>query len=598
MARQSTRWVRWGILSLPACALLFFLSLVATPIHAATLPSGFSETLVTGGLSNPTSFAFAPDGRIFVTQQGGALRVIKNGTLLTQPFVTLTVNSTGERGLLGVAFDPDFANNQFVYVYYTDPNTPIHNRVSRFTADGDMAALNSELHLIDLNNLSGATNHNGGAIHFGPDGKLYVAVGENATPANAQTLNNRLGKILRINSDGTIPTDNPFYNTATNENRAIWAMGLRNPFTFAFQPGTGRMFINDVGQSAWEEINDGIAGSNYGWNICEGTCNPTNPNFRDPLLVYPHTGGAYNGCAIVGAAFYNPVTSQFPSDYAGDYFYADLCGGWIRRYDASANTSTVFAGGINTPVDLHVSDDGALYYLARGTGELWRVTYTAPTATPTASTTNTPTNSLTATATNTASITPTRTATSTATNTPTNTPTSTATTPPTFTPTNTRTNTATRTATQTATRTKTPTRTPTHSATPTATSTRTRTATRTATQTATRTKTPTRTPIHSATPTSTPTRTNTATPSRTRTLTNTATRTRLPTKTPTRTFTPDGPWIWCAHENQRCVFGGTHQVRFGANGKYVIKTFTDGVACTVNKFGDPISGVSKDCHYK
>src|SRR5438477_68743 len=198
--------------------------------------------------------------------------------------------------------------------------------------------------------------------NFGADGKLYAGVGENANSANAQTLSNRLGKILRYNSDGTIPTDNPFFNTATGANRAIWALGLRNPFTFAFQPGSGRLFINDVGQSTYEEINDGIAGSNYGWPITEG---PTsNPAFRGPIYFYGH--GA--GCAIVGATFYNPPVPQFPSSYTGKYFFADLCSGWIRVFDPTAGTATGFATGISSPVDLHVGPDGALYYLAQGSG--------------------------------------------------------------------------------------------------------------------------------------------------------------------------------------------------------------------------------------
>src|SRR5437762_14052076 len=167
----------------------------------------------------------------------------------------------------------------------------------------------SEFILVDLDNLSGAGNHNGGAIHFGSDGKLYVAVGDNANRANSQTLSNRLGKILRLNSDGSIPTDNPFFNTAQGANGSIWALGLRNPFTFAFQPGTTRMFIHDVGQSTWEEINDGIAGSNYGWPVTEGPTN--NPSFRSPIYFYQHD----IGCAIVGGAFYNPPVLQFPSSY-------------------------------------------------------------------------------------------------------------------------------------------------------------------------------------------------------------------------------------------------------------------------------------------
>ena len=218
-------------------------------LDAAILPAGFTETQYGSTLSPgaPTAMAFSPDGRLFVCLQGGQLRVIKNGALLATPFVSLSVDSNGERGLLGVTFDPNFSSNQFVYVYYTVPGFPAHNRVSRFTASGDVAAAGSEAVILDLENLSNATNHNGGAIHFGPDGKLYIGVGENANAPNAQTLGNRLGKILRINADGTIPMDNPFVNTAIGVNRSIWALGLRNPFTFAFQPGTTRMFINDVG---------------------------------------------------------------------------------------------------------------------------------------------------------------------------------------------------------------------------------------------------------------------------------------------------------------------------------------------------------------
>ena len=349
------------------------LALVSLPATAANLPSGFTEAQVGGNLSgSPTAMAFAPDGRLFVCQQSGQLRVIKNGSLLSAPFATLTVDSSGERGLLGIAFDPNFATNHYLYVYYTVATSPIHNRVSRFTAAGDTAVPGSEAIIMELDNLSSATNHNGGAIHFGPDGKLYIGVGENANGANSQTLSNLLGKMLRINADGTIPTNNPFYNTATGNNRAVWALGLRNPFTFAFQPGTTRLFINDVGQSTWEEINDGIAGSNYGWPTTEG---PTsNPAFRSPIYYYGHGTTNTTGCAIVGGAFYNPPVLQFPSSYLGKYFFADLCSGWIRVFDPTAGTATDFATGISSPVDLHVGPDGALYYLAQGSGgQVFRV---------------------------------------------------------------------------------------------------------------------------------------------------------------------------------------------------------------------------------
>jgi glucose/arabinose dehydrogenase len=349
------------------------LTFVSCRATAANLPSGFTEEQFGGNLSgSPTAMAFAPDGRLFVCQQGGQLRVIKTGSLLSTPFVSLTVDSSGERGLLGIAFDPNFATNHHLYVYYTVATSPIHNRVSRFTAVGDTAVPGSEAIILELDNLSSATNHNGGAIHFGPDAKLYIGVGENANGANSQTLSNLLGKVLRINADGTIPTDNPFYNTASGNNRAIWALGLRNPFTFAFQPGTTRLFINDVGQSTWEEINDGIAGSNYGWPTTEG---PTsNPAFRSPIFFYGHGTTDTTGCAIVGGAFYNPPVAQFPSSYIGKYFFADLCSGWIRVFDPTAGTATGFATGISTLVDLHVGPDGALYYLAQGSGgQVFRV---------------------------------------------------------------------------------------------------------------------------------------------------------------------------------------------------------------------------------
>jgi glucose/arabinose dehydrogenase len=364
---------------LPRALLLAFVLCVGDA-HAATLPSGFQEALVASGLANPTAMQFSPDGRLFVCQQGGQLRVIRDGALLPTPFLTVPVSSAGERGLLGVAFDPAFASNQYVYIYYTASSPAPHNRISRFTASGDVAVAGSEVILFELDNLSSATNHNGGALAFGPDGKLYAAVGENANGAHAQSFANVLGKMLRINADGSIPADNPFYASTTGRNRAIWALGLRNPFTFAFNPAGTEMFINDVGQVTWEEIDTGLAGANYGWPETEGTT--TDPRFESPRYVYGHTGGA---CAITGGAFYAPLTSQFPSSYAQDYFFADYCAGWIRVLDRSTNVATAFASGISAPVDLEVSSDGALYYLARGTGSssgvVYRVTYgnSAPT---------------------------------------------------------------------------------------------------------------------------------------------------------------------------------------------------------------------------
>jgi glucose/arabinose dehydrogenase len=347
----------------------------------STLPPGFTETTVASGLDQPTAMEIAPDGRIFVAEQGGQLRVIEGGRLLPTPFLSLNVDSTGERGLLGVAFDPQFAADHFVYVYYTVPGTPAHNRVSRFTANGDVAVPGSEVPILDLDPLSTATNHNGGSIHFGLDGKLYVAVGENGNGANAQTLNNRLGKLLRINPDGSIPPDNPFFNVATGPNRAIWALGLRNPFSFAVQPGTGRIFIDDVGENTFEEVDDGVAGANYGWPVTEG---PTNdPRFKGPLYFYAHGPNEMNGCAITGGTFYDPASPQFPAGMVGDYFFSDLCGSYIKRLDPATGVASDFATDLPPfPVDMKVDAAGNLYYLARGaggpSGVVARISFPAP----------------------------------------------------------------------------------------------------------------------------------------------------------------------------------------------------------------------------
>lgn len=327
---------------------------------------------------------FAPDGRLFVAEKAGRLRVIKNGTLLPQDFVTINVASNSERGLLGIAFDPNFAANRFVYVYYTRAfPAPIKNRVSRFTASAlnpDRAQLNSEVVILD-NIASDAGNHNGGAIHFGLDGKLYVAIGDGgANPNNSQSLATLSGKLLRINADGSIPPDNPFVGTAGALGE-IWALGLRNPYTFAGDPLTGKIHINDVGGNAWEEVNLGAAGGNYGWPQCEGVCN--NPPFIDPIHAYPHGTSA----AITGGAFYR--MNQFPSQYFGSYFFSDYLHGFIRRLDTNNQVSDFWNPG-NGPVDLKVGPDGALYYLSIFDGAVYRIQAAGSNQPPTASFTATP----------------------------------------------------------------------------------------------------------------------------------------------------------------------------------------------------------------
>jgi glucose/arabinose dehydrogenase len=381
-----------------------------------TLPAGFTEALVTtaSDLSSPTAMEFSPTGQLFALEQAGlAKQILTSGATFTS--LTLPVNSVGERGLLGITFDPSYdgagPSVDYVYLYYTSPSTgggdALNNRLSRFTATTNgmgMVSFATELILRDLppEAEDGNSNHNGGALHFGPDGKLYLAVGDhnydNVGQENhvAQILTTPFGKMLRLNSDGTNPTDNPYYQgNALDWQGAIWARGLRNPFTFAFQPGTGKMFINDVGEGQWEEINEGVATANYGWAgsnspVWEGfesSGPPWATNYRNPEMAYDHSNSAPSpaGIAITGGAFY-PANSQFGSAYAGKYFFADVGGNFIRVFDpanpgsiGTPDTSTDFASGLSTggPVDLKVDAAGSLYYLARGgTGEIYRISST------------------------------------------------------------------------------------------------------------------------------------------------------------------------------------------------------------------------------
>jgi len=388
------------------------------------LPDGFGERQYATGLTDPTAMAFAPDPcptsgtpvhRLFVCEKEGRIRVFRNGVLQPTPFLSVAADTRGERGLDGICFDPNFAANHYVYIYYTilqpDANAPTHNRVLRVTANPanpDVALPGSATSIMEMDDLVATSYvHNGGGMHFGPDGKLYISVGENGQGTPSQSLNTVFGKILRINPvpenpdgtnpESTFPTDNPFYHTATGKNRAIYCLGLRNPFTFNFQPGTGRMFIDDVGASAWEEINEGLSGRNYGWPTVEGPAQPPINGFTNPIFAYnhfPQQGGPPLGCAITGGAFYNPPSRcsgeppfGFPAAYVGQYFFLDFCSGWIYTMDPNHidpasphgfHRINLFATGIHGyPTYLTVGPEGNLYYLSRADGAVYQIRYPA-----------------------------------------------------------------------------------------------------------------------------------------------------------------------------------------------------------------------------
>jgi len=348
------------------------------------LPAGFTRTQVASGITGATAMEVAPDGRVFVCEQTGALRVVKNGALQPEPFVRVAVDNDWERGLIGVTFDPNFQHNGFIYLCYVAASPYVHHRVSRFKSRGDVAELSSERVLLegdDQAKLGGHTpaGHQGGAIHFGADGELYIAIGDQTAGEPSQRLDTFQGKLLRINSDGSIPADNPFFATAKGKYRAIWALGLRNPFTFAVQPLTGRIFINDVGETRWEEIDEGFKGANYGWPRAEGAS--ADPHFRPPIHSYPVA-------SIAGGAFCPAgMVVNFPSQYRGRYFFADFVKGWVRVLDpAHTDRIETFATGFARPVDLKFDPDGCLYVLLRdawvkdrsfrpGTGSLQKIMY-------------------------------------------------------------------------------------------------------------------------------------------------------------------------------------------------------------------------------
>ncbi|MFN7949399.1 MAG: PQQ-dependent sugar dehydrogenase [Blastocatellia bacterium] len=406
---------------------LLFIGISAITVSAQnfTDPGFVSETLATLPAFSPTGAAFAPDGRLFVWQKNGQVRIIKNGTLLTQPFIDISshVNRSGDRGLMGLAVDPDFATNRFVYLLYVYENTgnpgdngPKTARLTRVTADAnnpDVAPASSEVALMGtIGNApcsqfaegsdcmaSDSTAHTVGTVRFGPDGKLYVGMGDGSSFAfldpqsfRAQNLNYYNGKIMRINRDGTAPSDNPFFDGNPNSVRSkIFNYGLRNPFRFTVHPSTGVVMIGDVGLSAWEEINRG-RGANFGWPCYEG--NDPQPGFQSsfpdrcagipassvtrPIHTYPTTGGA----SVIGGPFY--TGTQFPAKYRGNYFFADYVNNFIRRivFDANNNVASVevFATNVPGPVSLEIGPDGALYYPSITTGEIRRIRYNNTTA--------------------------------------------------------------------------------------------------------------------------------------------------------------------------------------------------------------------------
>jgi glucose/arabinose dehydrogenase len=359
-------------------------------LFATTLQPGFSYTTAYNiPAVEATAMQFAPGNRLFFAQKPGDLRLIVNGVLQSGAVLHVQADGYAERGFDGFTVDPNFATNGFIYCYYTrpdpaKPNQPdsnAKNRLSRFKFNLATNKVDTTVpEKILLDNIASPTGyHNGGGLHFGPDGKLYVSVGEAGPPtptgvSPASDLSSLNGKMLRINSDGTIPADNPYVGQAGKRGE-IWAYGLRNPFTFAIN-GAGKIYANDVGSSQYEEVDNVTKGGNYGW---PGDKEGPNANAKgiQPIYSYSHNGGQ---AAITGGVFI--TGNNFPAQFQGKYFFSDYVNHWLRVIDPATNQIMTFNGSqnfgtnLNGILDLDIGPDGALYGIAPYSGKIVKIAWT------------------------------------------------------------------------------------------------------------------------------------------------------------------------------------------------------------------------------
>jgi glucose/arabinose dehydrogenase len=351
----------------------------------APLPEALGVESIVEGLTNPV-YLTAPSGdaRLFIVEQPGRIRVYKNGALLATPFLDITdsVRYGGEEGLLSVAFDPAYATNGRFYVYYTNDRGDI--AIARYTATptADVANAGSHTTVLTIPH-PGQSNHNGGLAMFGPDGMLYLGTGDGGGGGdpqnNGQTITTLLGKLLRIDVTTlpyTSPSTNPFAG-ATAGRDEIWAYGLRNPWRYAFDSETGALYIADVGQGSWEEVNAvpaSLPGVNYGWRIMEGahcynasTCNMA--GLTQPVHEYGHG----DECSITGGFVYRGAAIP---ELRGHYFYSDFCAGWLKSFRLSGTSATEHrdwdVGSIGNILSFGRDAAGELYMLS-GNGRVYRV---------------------------------------------------------------------------------------------------------------------------------------------------------------------------------------------------------------------------------
>lgn len=352
----------------------------AAAVTVPGVPAGFVQTQLAHGLKDPSVLTFAPNGDIYVGEQSGVILIYRNGAVLPTPVVTLNAYNQGETGLLGMAFDPNFATNGYLYLSYTVPVTSASGvaqqftQLSRFTVVGGTASLASEKVYLRGNQVQNL-HHAGNDLKVGPDGKLWWAVGDNdPSISNAQTLTNIYGKVLRFNLDGTIPADNPFV-TVPGAVPSIYALGLRNPFRFTFLPD-GRPMTEDTGSSYWEEMDILRSGGNYGWPFYEGQC--FGCGYLDPAYAYGHL--PTDGAASAIAAYRG---STFPAQYrntvfVGDYNRSDIEAIQFDKNYGTELSETVFDSNAGTIADLQEGPDGNLYFVSIFEGTFTEIAAAGP----------------------------------------------------------------------------------------------------------------------------------------------------------------------------------------------------------------------------
>jgi len=314
------------------------------------------QSVITG-LNFPVGMALAPDGRVFFNERlTGKIRIINpQWQLVPTQFCQITIATSGEQGLLGLTLDPDFANNKFVYVYHS-ASSPLRNRVVRYTESSGSCTQE----MVILDNLPASTNHNGGIIQFGPDGKLYVIIGDSENSANSQSLTTLAGKILRVNPDGSAPADNPFFSNANANAMKVFSLGHRNSYGFTFHGHTGHLWETENGPGDNDEINRIVAGGNYGWPTVGGIAN--NPNFRNPILAYTPT------IAPTGVISIPENSTVYPAAYHNNLLFTAWNDGRIRRVILSGpdltllgTSSTAYTGGQGGLLSLMLGTDGFVY---------------------------------------------------------------------------------------------------------------------------------------------------------------------------------------------------------------------------------------------